>query len=93
MLRDLYGDDGNLGNRTATRDKTGSGTYGASKTFENCVTSRTELSNSFCFNMFFWIVIYLCCCFRTCCNRIQCMRKGTAKYHKFQLALERLSKE
>ena len=35
----------------------------------------------------------MCCCFRTCCNRNLWIRKGTAKYLKFQLALERLSKE
>ena len=93
MLEQLYGGDGDLGDRVSTQDGTEYGTYWATKTFEKHVNSRTELNNNFCFNLFFCIVISICCCFRGCCNRMDWIRRGKVKYHQFQLALERLSKE
>ena len=93
MLSELYGDDGNLGDRTAKRDETEYSAYWASKNFEKRVKSRVELSNTFFFNVFFFVITSVCCCFRTCCNRVKCLRRGSIKYQKFQVALDRLSKE
>ena len=93
MLDYLYGDDGNLGDRVSTRDHTEYGTYWASKTFEKRVKTRVELSNNFCCNIFFCIVTSMCCCFKSCCNRLDWIRRGTVNYRKYLLAVERLSKE
>ena len=93
MLNKLYGDEGNPNDAATHQNETEYGTYWAVKTFEKRVKNRIEFNNNYCFNMFFWIITSFCCCFRRCCNRMNWIRKGSVKYSKFQLALERLSKE
>ena len=93
MVDKLYGDDNDLGERVFTEDDTEYGTKWASKTFKKLVKSRIEIRNNYCFYLFFWIKTSMCCCFRNCCNRFEWIRKGTVKYRKFLIALERLSKE
>ena len=93
MLKSLYGDDGNLGDRVSKQNDTEYDIYWASKTFEQRVKNRLELSINYLSNIFFYVKTSLCCCFRSCCNRVDWIRKGSLKYRKFHLALERLSKE
>ena len=83
MLNTLYGDDGNLGDRVPTRNNTEYGTFWATKSFEKRLKSRIELKNNFCFNLIFGTITSMCCCFKTCCNRVSWIRKGTVKYKKF----------
>lgn len=94
MLSTLYGDTSELTNRAQTSDNRRYGAIWATKTFEKKIKSRRELSFS-CYltYLLFWISTNMCCCFRTCCNRVNYLRNGASKFKKFNLALDRLNKE
>ena len=93
MLNKLYGDAGKSGNRASVKDKTKYGHTWATQTFEKRVKDRLELSGSYFVNLFFWILSNVCCCLLPCINRKLCLRNGINKHRKFNIALERLSKE
>ena len=93
MLNSLYGDIGEATERAPSKDTTQYGKYWATKTFEKNIKGRRELSTSYLTNLFFSAIVNLCCCFRTCYNRVAWIRNGTNKNRKFRLGLERLSGE
>ena len=94
MLSSLYGDDGGTDDHGSSQDGKKQGDeQQAAKTFEKRVKNRIDFSNSFCFYQFFRLIKSVCCCFKDRCNRVEWIRKGSLKHRKFQLALERLSKE
>lgn len=94
MLNSLYGDANESSNRRASRkDKTRYGTYFATKTFEKQIKERLELKTSYCTNLFYWILVNMCCCCSARGYRVTWIRNGISKYNKFNLALQRLSKE
>ena len=44
-------------------------------------------------NIFFWVTTSFCCCFSKCCDKVSVIQKGSIRYRKYQLALDRLSQE
>ena len=93
MLDSLYGDIGEATDRVPSKNTIQYGRYWATKTFEKNIKGRRELNTSYLSNLFFSAIVNLCCCLRTCCNRVAWIRNGTNKNRKFKLGLERLSGE
>ena len=83
MLKSLYSDNGNTGNRVKTKDETEYGKYWALKTFEKSLTGRRALEMSYCSKLVFWIITSCCCCLKSCCYRVTWIRDGSLRYLKF----------
>ena len=65
----------------------------ATKTFEEHVKERHELSSSYCSSLFVTTITTICCCFKSCLVKSKFLNARIKKHKKFELALERLSKE
>lgn len=92
MLSRLYGHSEDT-DRVKTDSDIEYGTYYATRTFEDHVKGRRELSNSYFSILLFKFLTSCCCCFQTCCSRVLCIKRGENRYRKYELALKRLSKE
>mmetsp|Transcript_16262 Transcript_16262/g.22005 ORF Transcript_16262/g.22005 Transcript_16262/m.22005 type:complete len:143 (-) Transcript_16262:560-988(-) len=66
----------------------------ATNSFEERVKNRREFGVNFCSWLFYSYFISLCCCcFKSCCARSALFSEKMAKYKKFNMAIELISKE
>ena len=93
LISKLYGETSSNTHRTfSAQDGTVAAPF-AKGVFEQQVQERRELTQGYCVHLFFAILTSCCCCFESCYKKSQKLRRGTSKFRKFQIALERLSKE
>ena len=91
MLDQLYGEMGDA--RMPRSDTTQYSKSWAMKAFKKRLIGRRDLNTPYYTYRFFHCIINACCCFNRCLSKLTWIRNGINKYHKFELALERLSKE